>query len=88
MLLYTVIKTPKKFIANKIDTVGAVKRPPAQMQPERERERKTKDISGTIYLKWWGATELHGAEYEYDTSIFFFTSKYKTGHLPIKHQHQ
>lgn len=34
----------KNFIANKTDTVGAVKRPPARMQPERERERKTKTV--------------------------------------------
>ena len=31
-------RTTKKFIANKIDTVGAIKRPPAQMHPERERK--------------------------------------------------
>lgn len=42
-------KNTKKFIANKIDTVWAVKRPPAQIQPEREKER-TFQVH-TLYLK-------------------------------------
>lgn len=38
MLLYTVIKTPKSLLQIN-DTVGAVKRPLTQMQPEKEKEK-------------------------------------------------
>lgn len=38
--LYGDQNTKKLFIANKIVTVGAVRRPPAQMQPERKKKEK------------------------------------------------